>query len=273
MRTLIVASLLASIALPAAASADAGPWSRVRQQSSETSTSRSSDDRSAQRSFPRAREAREERQREAPQVRRDTARDTEVQRSGTPRGFLARRDRQDAAPTAPVVEQQQQSVQTQRSWRERNRTRDTATTAPTGTFDRRLREARRDTQATRPTNNSPVMSRVFRETRRDMTVRDRWNSDWRNDRRYDWRRYRDYNRSLFYLGSYYDPFGYGYNRFQIGWSLWPSYYGQNYWINDPWQYRLPPAYGPYRWVRYWDDALLVNVYTGEVVDVLYSFFW
>ena len=51
------------------------------------------------------------------------------------------------------------------------------------------------------------------------------------------------------------------------------YYGSSYWLNDPWQYRLPPAYGPYRWVRYWDDALLVNIYTGEVVDVIHNFFW
>jgi hypothetical protein len=51
------------------------------------------------------------------------------------------------------------------------------------------------------------------------------------------------------------------------------FYGSNYWINDPWQYRLPPVYGPYRWVRYYDDVLLVDVYSGEVVDVIYDFFW
>ena len=32
-------------------------------------------------------------------------------------------------------------------------------------------------------------------------------------------------------------------------------------------------YGPYRWVRYYDDVLLVDVYSGEVVDVIYDFFW
>ena len=47
----------------------------------------------------------------------------------------------------------------------------------------------------------------------------------------------------------------------------------NYWLNDPWQYRLPPAYGPYRWVRYYNDALLVDIYSGQVVDVIYGFFW
>lgn len=101
----------------------------------------------------------------------------------------------------------------------------------------------------------------------------RWSRNWHRDSRYDWRRYRDYNRSSFRLGFYYDPFGYNYRRWSIGSYLFPSYYGSRYWLNDPWQYRLPPAYGPYRWVRYWDDALLVNIYTGEVVDVIHSFFW
>ena len=101
----------------------------------------------------------------------------------------------------------------------------------------------------------------------------RWSGDWRRDRRYDWSSYRHRYGSLFRLGRYYDPYGWGYRRFSIGFNLWPSYYGSNYWLDDPWQYRLPPAYGPYRWVRYYDDALLVNIYTGQVVDVIHDFFW
>lgn len=102
----------------------------------------------------------------------------------------------------------------------------------------------------------------------------RWSTNhWRNDHRYDWRRWRDRNRSIFRLGFYYDPFGWSYRRWSIGSFLYPSYYGSNFWLDDPWRYRLPPAYGPYRWVRYWDDALLVNTYTGQVVDVIHNFFW
>ena len=101
----------------------------------------------------------------------------------------------------------------------------------------------------------------------------RWRTDWRHDRRYDWRDWRRRHRSRFRLGLYYDPFGWDYLRYGIGWRLWPSYYGSSFWLNDPWQYRLPRAYGPYRWIRYYDDALLVNIYTGEVVDVIYDFFW
>ena len=101
----------------------------------------------------------------------------------------------------------------------------------------------------------------------------RWRRDWRRDDRYDWRDWRRRHRSHFHLGFYYDPFGWDYARYGIGWRLWPSYYSSRYWLNDTWQYRLPPAYGPYRWIRYHDDALLVNIYTGEVVDVEYNFFW
>lgn len=102
----------------------------------------------------------------------------------------------------------------------------------------------------------------------------RWDRDrWRHDGRYDWRRYRDRNRSTFRLGIYIDPFGWGYNRWGIGSRLYPSYYRSSYWINDPWMYRLPTAYAPYRWVRYHNDALLIDTWSGEVVDVIYNFFW
>ena len=100
-----------------------------------------------------------------------------------------------------------------------------------------------------------------------------WSKDWRKDHRYDWWNYRNRYRSLYRLGRYHDPYGWGYRRWSIGYGLWPSHYSSNFWLNDPWMYRLPQSYGPYRWVRYYDDALLVNIYTGQVVDVVYNFFW
>ena len=100
-----------------------------------------------------------------------------------------------------------------------------------------------------------------------------WNTNWHSDRRYNWRDYRNRHRSVFRLGIYYDPFGWNYQRYGIGWRLWPSYYDSSYWLNDPYMYDLPYAPWPYKWVRYYDDALLVNVFTGQVVDVMYDFFW
>jgi len=55
--------------------------------------------------------------------------------------------------------------------------------------------------------------------------------------------------------------------------MWPSYYSSRYWLNDPWMYRLPHAPAGYRWVRYWDDAILVDTWSGQVVDVIRNFFW
>jgi Ni/Co efflux regulator RcnB len=99
-----------------------------------------------------------------------------------------------------------------------------------------------------------------------------WNRGWRNDNRYDWRRYRDHHRSWFHLGLYLDPFGWGYEPFSIGWRLWPAYYGNQYWI-DPGMYELPYPPPGAVWVRYWNDALLVDTYTGTVIDVIPGFFW
>ncbi len=105
--------------------------------------------------------------------------------------------------------------------------------------------------------------------------RNTWDRGWRNDRRYDWARERAANRGVFRLPRYYAPsgWGYGYRRFSIGISLAPLLFSQSYWIDDPFVYRLPEAYGPYRWVRYYDDALLVDVRSGLVVDAVYGIFY
>lgn len=102
----------------------------------------------------------------------------------------------------------------------------------------------------------------------------RWSNDWRRDNRYNWYAWRNQNRNVFRGGYYYAPYrGYSYSRLSIGFTLGSPFYSERYWISDPWAYRLPPAYGPYRWVRYYDDVLLVDTYSGEVVDVIYDFFW
>lgn len=101
-----------------------------------------------------------------------------------------------------------------------------------------------------------------------------WSSNhWRNDRRYDWYKHRNKYWWLFQLGWYNDPFGWGYYPYGIGWRMWPSYYSRDYWLDDPWQYRLPYAPPGTRWIRYWDDAILVDLWSGQVIDVVYNFFW
>jgi Ni/Co efflux regulator RcnB len=102
-----------------------------------------------------------------------------------------------------------------------------------------------------------------------------WNRGWRNDNRYDWQGYRNAHRDIFRGGGYRAPggYGYGYRRFGIGAAIAPAFFAQDYWIADPSYYRLPPAYGPYRWVRYYNDALLIDLRSGVVVDAIPGFFF
>lgn len=101
-----------------------------------------------------------------------------------------------------------------------------------------------------------------------------WNRDWRRDNRYDWQSYRSANRSFYRLPRYQSPYGYGYGyqRFGIGVYLDSVLFSQDYWIDNPYEYRLPEADPPYHWVRYYNDALLVDDETGYVVDTIYDFF-
>ena len=101
----------------------------------------------------------------------------------------------------------------------------------------------------------------------------RWDTNrWRNDNRYDWRRWRDTHHDLF-RWPYRAPRGYNYRSVYRGFFLEPFFYGSSYWLDDPYEYRLPPVEWPLRWVRYYDDALLVDVTSGEVVDVIQGFFF
>ena len=101
-----------------------------------------------------------------------------------------------------------------------------------------------------------------------------WNSGWRNDRRYDWRSNRDRYGDRYRQGRYYGPqYGGSYGRISIGVTIGSPYYSSRYWVNNPEYYRLPPAYGAYRWVRYGQDALLVDIRSGYVVDMINNFFW
>lgn len=117
--------------------------------------------------------------------------------------------------------------------------------------------------------------RSYRDARRDYRHdQRRWDRDWRHDNRYNWSRYRTAHRSLYSPGRYYAPYrGYSYRGLSIGNRLDTGFFGSRYWINDPWRYRLPAVYGSYRWVRYYDDVLLVDTYSGEVVDMIRNFFW
>lgn len=105
-----------------------------------------------------------------------------------------------------------------------------------------------------------------RDDRRD--VRDDRNRRWGDN---DWRTWRNTNRNVYARGNWRAPFRY--NAFRPGVRIAPTYYGSNYWLADPWRYRLPPVGNAQRWVRHYDDLLLVDTRRGIVLRVLNNFYW
>lgn len=257
-----------------------------------------SDDRRSRHNGNGSGDQSESRQQRGPEGRRS---ETREQRASESRGPEAREQRQFGAQRSERTQANQQGtterirehVQEQRlqrqqaamdqsggndSLRNRRSREGAGSDAPARTnWRERERRVRTIPDARPTTTQRATAEREAFQGRNRRDYRDgnynRWTRDWHRDRRYDWRRHRDRHRSIFRIGFYYDPFGWNYRRWSIGSYLYPSYYRSSFWLNDPWQYRLPPAYGPYRWVRYWNDALLVNTYTGEVVDVIHGFFW
>ena len=100
--------------------------------------------------------------------------------------------------------------------------------------------------------------------------------DWQRDRpRYDRRDYPfQFSGHQRYRGySYYPPRGFYARHWVFGDIVPRSWWGLDYRINDWWAYSLPiPPIG-YEWVRVGDDALLLDLYSGRVVEVAYDIFY
>ena len=216
------------------------------------------------------------------QTVRDANRDREAwqQRSerSENRDAWQRGDRSGNADERFVRRQQRERDRVVRGDRETFRdhvreTREASERSADGVIPRYRRQAERNQE--RYERDLREDRREWRQDRRaDRRDHRRWDRNWRHDRRYDWRDYRYSNRDLYRWGRYYSPYrNHRYSRLSIGIQLGSPFYSDRYWISDPWQYRLPQAYPGTRWIRYYDDVLLVDMYTGEVIDVIYDFFW
>lgn len=122
-----------------------------------------------------------------------------------------------------------------------------------GESPREVREQVRDVREAR---------QEYREDRRDRN---------RNWGRNDWREYRQTNRAIYARGTWRAPWRY--TAFRPGLRIRPAYYSQRYWISDPWRYRLPATTGYQRWVRNYDDLMLVDTRRGIVIDVIRGFYF
>lgn len=85
------------------------------------------------------------------------------------------------------------------------------------------------------------------------------------------RAYRAPNR--FRFGNYYKPRGWYYRRWTFGDFLPALFFARTYWITDYTDFGLPYPPPGCVWVRYGDDALLVDQYTGEIIQVVYGIFY
>jgi Ni/Co efflux regulator RcnB len=77
----------------------------------------------------------------------------------------------------------------------------------------------------------------------------------------------------FRYGDYHAPAGYEYRRWSFGDRLPGIYYGRDYWITNYLNFGLPWAPDDCAWVRYGPDALLVDLDTGEILEVVYGVFY
>ena len=215
-------------------------------------------------------------QRQRPQEQRQSSQRQQVQRPQAPRPQAQQQQRRDWSlnrdrPTPQVRRDGNGQAQRQQQGQRQDRNRGAYDRNNDGRVDRQWdRNRNGDLDRRWDRNNDNRIDRRYRDGRQG----NNWNREWRSDRRYDWRGYRNQNRNYYRLPRYYNPYrNRSYTRFSIGFTLGSLFYSQRYWINDPGYYRLPPAYGGYRWVRYYNDALLVDTYNGEVVDVIHDFFW
>jgi len=69
------------------------------------------------------------------------------------------------------------------------------------------------------------------------------------------------------------PHGWGYRRWVIGAALPALFLVPAYYYAEWAALGLPPPDPGFQWVRYGPDLLLVNVTTGQVVDVVYGAFY
>ena len=77
----------------------------------------------------------------------------------------------------------------------------------------------------------------------------------------------------FHIGSYRAPYGFYARSWGFGDFLPRGWYGEPYWIGDFVDYDLPYPPPGFEWVRVGDDALMIDRYTGRIVQVVRGIFW
>jgi Ni/Co efflux regulator RcnB len=77
----------------------------------------------------------------------------------------------------------------------------------------------------------------------------------------------------FHAGPYRAPPGWRYRRWVFGERLPGIYFGRDFWITDFIAFGLFAPPDGLVWVRYGPDAMLIDEYTGEIIQVDYAVFF
>ena len=149
--------------------------------------------------------------------------------------------------------------------------------------DRRTRDGRGDHDTWR--NDGTRGRDRGHDDRRD---RDRHDWDRRDGDRRDWDRRNHNDRYSYWQRGRYPSVYFSSSRYRYAWRPPTGYYAYNWgfgdflprsWFGpgafliDPWRYDLPLPPPGYDWVRAGYDALLVDAYSGRVVQVVRNVFW
>lgn len=76
----------------------------------------------------------------------------------------------------------------------------------------------------------------------------------------------------YHIGPYHPPRGFYYRRWGYGEVLPRIYWSQRYWLSDYWLFGLEVPPVGCEWVRYGPDALLIDIRSGQVIQVVYGRF-
>ena len=96
--------------------------------------------------------------------------------------------------------------------------------------------------------------------------------------RHDFHGFVDFHQNFnaprrFHVGFYHRPQGWYSHHWVFGEYLPALFWARDYWLMDYMDYALPPP-PPYAvWVRYGDDALLIDQDSGEIITVEYGVFY
>jgi Ni/Co efflux regulator RcnB len=80
-------------------------------------------------------------------------------------------------------------------------------------------------------------------------------------------------RRYHYTGQWHRPSGWYARRWAYGQRLPGGWYGRDYWLNGYIDFGLTAPPDGYEWIREGNDAVLVNIDTGEIIRVVYDVFY